>query len=111
MTRVARHLRMTEADKARKLEAQRRRRLAKPSVNGRIRKVLGTDDYLETYEQLLKEQKGKCGICGIVGGDKRFHMDHDHKTQEIRGLLCFSCNSKLGFVEKYLGQIVRYLKW
>ena len=36
-------------------------------------------------------------------------MDHNHKTLEIRGLLCFSCNSKLGFVEKFLGAIMSYL--
>lgn len=109
MVRPARNLRMTEDDKAAKLERQRTRRLDKPSVNGRIRKVLGTEDYLETYQELLDEQQGRCGICGNPKGETRLHMDHDHGTNEIRGLLCFSCNSKLGFYEKYKTEIARYL--
>ena len=111
MVKVKRHERMTEADKIRKVEQQRRRRLLKPSVSGQIRKLLGSDDlYWELYNQFMEDQGGKCAICQKLPGEKRrFHMDHDHETLEVRGLLCFSCNSKLGFVEKYFDMILRYL--
>ena len=102
---------MTESDKIRKVEQQRRRRLLKPTVGGRIKKLLGSDDlYFELYNKFMEEQGNKCAICRKPPSEKRrLHMDHDHKTDEIRGLLCFSCNSKLGFVEKYFDMILQYL--
>lgn len=101
---------MTEADKIRKVAKQRERRLTKPAINGAIRKLFNTpEEYYELYDELLAKQAGLCAICEKPAGERRFHMDHDHKTLEIRGLLCFSCNSKLGFVEKFFGAIMLYL--
>jgi hypothetical protein len=37
-----------------------------------------------------------CGICGRPPKDeKKLHRDHDHRTGEPRGLLCFQCNRGL----------------
>lgn len=46
------------------------------------------------YLRLLAEQKGKCAICGRVSID--LHIDHDHESGQIRGLLCMTCNTALG---------------
>lgn len=54
---------------------------------------------MDQYSQLLVVQKGKCAICGSYnpkGKHKTWHIDHDHRTGEVRGLLCFSCNAMLG---------------
>lgn len=58
---------------------------------------------LHKYDTMLKEQKGVCAICGKketkkdrYGNIKRLQVDHDHKTGQVRGLLCFSCNSFIG---------------
>ena len=50
------------------------------------------------YEQLLAAQDGRCGICnGTETYDRnRFCIDHDHKTGQVRGLLCNRCNKALG---------------
>ncbi|SCG50809.1 endonuclease VII domain-containing protein [Micromonospora halophytica] len=45
------------------------------------------------FQDLLTEQGGVCGICG--GEDPR-HLDHDHRTGWVRGILCFNCNGGLG---------------
>lgn len=52
---------------------------------------------LADYDEMLTEQKGGCAICG--GGadnlnkrNKHFTVDHNHKTGQIRGLLCSGCN-------------------
>jgi len=52
------------------------------------------------YEALLKAQGGLCFICGPSSGNggksRRMPVDHDHKTGEVRGLLCGPCNDDLG---------------
>ena len=39
-----------------------------------------------------------CAICGMKGRDQntRFAIDHNHKTGQVRGLLCKRCNQGLG---------------
>lgn len=97
--------------KKQKLERQGIRRLSRPAINGAIRSLFNSDDeYYELYDKLFKEQKGLCKICSKPPGRTRFHMDHCHTTLIVRGLLCYSCNTKLGFVEKFAVQIARYLK-
>ena len=44
------------------------------------------------YEELMEYQEHKCAICGVDDSFNRLVMDHDHKTGEVRGLLCHSCN-------------------
>ncbi|MER5701995.1 endonuclease VII domain-containing protein [Micromonospora sp. NPDC002296] len=44
-------------------------------------------------DELLDEQGGACAICG--GADPQ-HLDHDHRTGWVRGILCFNCNGGLG---------------
>ena len=52
---------------------------------------------LEDYERMLEAQGGVCAICGEPRPEERtLHVDHDHETGEIRGLLCFRCNNALG---------------
>ena len=46
---------------------------------------------------MLAEQNGVCWICGGKSGKKRLAVDHDHKTGEVRGLLCKRCNRMLGY--------------
>lgn len=47
------------------------------------------------YAKLLARQDGLCAICKKVGRG-RLHVDHDHHTGKVRGLLCRSCNFGLG---------------
>lgn len=56
---------------------------------------------IDEYTELLKLQDGRCGICRrmptwTLATWKRFQVDHDHKTSEVRGLLCSHCNAGLG---------------
>lgn len=48
------------------------------------------------YEEYARRYGEACGICGKKAtGGRRLHRDHDHKTGEPRGLLCFPCNRAL----------------
>ena len=36
------------------------------------------------------------GVCAICGAADAQHVDHDHRTGWLRGILCFNCNGGLG---------------
>ena len=49
----------------------------------------------EQYEQMFRSRDGLCAICAKPSS-KRLFVDHDHKTNKVRELLCSKCNSGLG---------------
>lgn len=52
---------------------------------------------IEDYDRMFAEQNGGCAICGgTPTRTEHLHVDHDHETGRIRGLLCDSCNLGLG---------------
>lgn len=53
---------------------------------------------LPQYEALAAQQNHQCAICDATkaGGRGAWHVDHDHSTKKIRGLLCHHCNVGLG---------------
>ena len=61
------------------------------------------------FEQMLADQKGVCAMCKTKPDGKRLHIDHDHETGRVRGLLCIKCNLELGWFEKYREAIAAYL--
>jgi hypothetical protein len=52
----------------------------------------------EEFDAMLTGQRGGCAICGATeaGGRGAFHVDHDHATGKVRGLLCHHCNVGIG---------------
>jgi len=67
---------------------------------------------LEQYDKMFKKQNGNCAICGSPELIIRLSVDHDHETGKIRGLLCKSCNIKLGTIEnkEFIKRVKHYLK-
>jgi hypothetical protein len=67
--------------------------------NGHLKRKYGITP--EQYEALLAAQEGKCKICETdkPGGQGGWHVDHDHDTGQIRGLLCQACNRGIGFLK------------
>jgi len=54
------------------------------------------------FDDKAKEQNNRCAICGRHQSEfkRSFHLDHNHKTKQIRGLLCQHCNFLVGHLEK-----------
>lgn len=71
------------------------------------------------YNTLLTNQDYKCAICKMSetnlkhGRNTYFAVDHCHTTGKVRGLLCYKCNSVLGFVNdstECLANAIKYLE-
>jgi Recombination endonuclease VII len=101
--------------------ARERRR----QIPGYRRNEMLKDKYgitLEDFERMSDLQDGVCAICrrdpSEFEGDKHpahkvLHVDHDHLTGKVRGLLCFFCNTAIGMLQDDAAVVMRaadYLK-
>jgi len=60
-----------------------------------LRKTFGLTG--AAYAIMLADQGGRCAICRREPrAGSSLHVDHDHGTGTVRGLLCFRCNGGLG---------------
>lgn len=50
----------------------------------------------DAYDNLLEKQYGCCALCYRTKTGRSLHVDHDHETGRIRGLLCAPHNRALG---------------
>jgi hypothetical protein len=66
------------------------------------------------YDLLLENQDNKCKICELeFTTENDVKIDHNHDTNEVRGLLCHSCNVALGHMKdntELLERAINYLK-
>lgn len=69
---------------------------------------------LADYNKLLLTQNGLCGICNsMCSSGKLLAVDHNHKTNKVRGLLCTKCNLLIGYASEspeILRQAIEYLR-
>lgn len=80
--------------------------------NNRLKKEYNVTQ--EWYEKTLEEQEGKCKICKSDNpgkGLKHFHIDHNHETGKVRGLLCHSCNTGLGLFKENVDLIQKAIEY
>lgn len=58
--------------------------------------AISDNEKTEIVERLLN---GSCEICGIPTPFPKLCIDHNHKTNNIRGVICDRCNYLLGAAE------------
>lgn len=87
----------------------------------KVRNVKVEGDIIDITYGELEEYRKAHPVCEICGRPERFRsykgkkepnnlvIDHDHKDNHFRGLLCNSCNFKLGWLEGELSNIKKYL--
>jgi hypothetical protein len=78
-------------------------------LNAKRKYRYGVDE--TQYQLMCEEQHWLCAICGNPS-TRNLHVDHDHATGKIRGLLCGPCNHGLGMFRddpKRLRAAIRYL--
>ena len=64
---------------------------------------------MSAYDDMLETQDWRCGICRENPSPHTLAVDHNHETGGTRGLLCISCNTKLGWYEKHKASVDKYL--
>lgn len=95
---------------------QNAKRRANPLPREHLRDYLLRRNYgisLARYNEMLREQGGKCGLCAQAPQDDLLCVDHNHATGSVRKLLCRTCNTGLGCFKddpELFAKAVRYLK-
>src|ERR1035437_3624951 len=71
----------------------------KASMKHRLKKVYGLT--LAQRDQLFALQRNRCKCCSspMPGSVVGWHIDHDHKTGIVRGILCHHCNAIAGMAD------------
>jgi hypothetical protein len=102
-----------QQENAEHLNAYRRKRNAtrrQEIREGHLRRKFGIT--LADYDAMLSAQGGGCAICGRPPAEgKSLHVDHDHETGVVRGLLCFTCNGAIGMLSESEETIARALSY
>ena len=68
----------------------------------------------EEFTFLLESQENKCAICETSdpgGRYNKFHVDHCHNTEKVRGLLCHRCNYALGYFQDNSSNLLRAIQY
>lgn len=68
-------------------------------LNGRNQRFKKYGVTEEWFNETLQKQGGKCAVCQVGLGDIP-HIDHNHETGQVRGILCFSCNGAIGLLRE-----------
>jgi len=81
--------------KQRWLDANKEKR---PTINRncRLRTYYGISP--EEYDEMLLQQNNRCAICKREFEEKP-HLDHEHGSGWVRGILCNNCNLAIGLFE------------
>ena len=106
--RLSERQRVYRANNLEKVKAAQRKFIAKPEVKKRRKArnlLIRYQITLEVFDRLYLDQCGCCAICAAELDAP--HVDHDHKTGKVRGLLCKYCNTGLGLFKDRPGLLRR----
>jgi hypothetical protein len=90
-------------------ETQRKYRL---SSKGKRRRVAKYGLTREGYEAMYATQEGRCLGCrrSFASLGREPDIDHNHRTGQVRGLLCHSCNLILGLARDEVSTLFDLIK-
>lgn len=98
----ARDRRYHQKNRPRQLEKARRNRLSRYGLT------------VDGLAALIASQDGKCAICSEPFSSRQHtHVDHDHRTGHVRGVLCQLCNLLIGHAKedpRTLRRAIAYLE-
>ena len=70
---------------------------------------------LQQYNQMIYEQNNKCLICSCefstIDKSRKPNVDHCHKTNKVRGILCHKCNTGIGLLNENLEVLQKAIEY
>jgi hypothetical protein len=67
---------------------------------------------IEDKNKIIESQSGLCPIClRALGINQGIHIDHDHVTGKIRGILCLNCNVAMGHFHDSIPTLKNAIKY
>jgi len=75
----------------------------------RVEKIYGLSK--SQVEEMISNQNNTCLICETNFNEKNMHIDHCHKTNKVRALLCSKCNQAIGLLDEDDGRFERAAKY
>ena len=104
------HSRCKECDHARVkvYHKDNKAKVTKRQLISHRRRLYGLNE--EEYNNMILSQNNLCAICNKPS-DKTLHIDHDHVTGRVRGLLCSNCNLGIGLLEEDLVVLNRAIEY
>lgn len=70
---------------------------------------------VDEWDAMFAKQSGRCAVCSVHQSEtrRRFDVDHNHGTEQVRSLLCEDCNKLIGLSHEdplVLRQAAEYLE-
>ena len=75
----------------------------------RIERIYGISKIV--FFEMLVSQNGQCAICLEIICEKSCHIDHCHKKNRVRGLLCQKCNQAIGLFKDNTKTMMTAIKY
>lgn len=86
--------------KAKERYARNKERFVEYATQRFVEKKYGVTP--EQYAALVAACGGRCEVCRRVptGRFAKLCVDHNHETDQVRGMLCHGCNTSLGMLKE-----------
>lgn len=91
-------------------DRRKQKEAADPTFKRRMKNKYLKSEYgitIDEYEKMLTDQNEGCKLCYRKAGKTALHVDHEHETGKVRGLLCHQCNWYMGTIDADLEIINR----
>jgi hypothetical protein len=80
---------------------------ARGDRRARLKRAYGLSE--DDVQRMREAQGGRCAICERA--TSRLFIDHCHTRGHVRGLLCQTCNTFLGWYERKADTIIRFQRY
>lgn len=99
-----------DTQKYRKQYAKNPSRFWKRARKAHYKKQYGLT--IEEYDTMMRKSGLKCKLCRLpFSAVRKKAMDHCHKTEKVRGVICRSCNAAMGLARDNPKTLLRMVAW
>src|SRR5690348_15420709 len=92
--------RLINPEHKKQIQRESYQRNRRKRLSDKLKKSYGIT--IDQRDKLFESQNFKCAVCNRIQitNIEAFHIDHNHSTGKIRGILCHHCNLALGLLRE-----------